>query len=166
MRLEREWKIVPRGIVSSAHIRTASNMDRVLDKGGGLDIHKKSVAAAIAIEDGSILEAEFGMTTDQIYNLKKWLLENGCKRVLVESTASYWYRIDQILRDEVNVIVVNPRGSSLFCVGGLDVLSLIANFSQWHNPHSLHLANHISLSIASYQTHGRPMSRQEPRSVS
>ncbi len=84
-------------------------MDRVLDKGGGLDIHKKSVAAAIAIEDGSTIEAEFGMTTEQIYHLKKWLLENGCKRVLVESTASYWYRIDQVLRDEVNVLVVNPR---------------------------------------------------------
>jgi transposase len=84
-------------------------MDRDLDKGGGLDIHKKSVAAAIAGEDGSILEAEFGMTIEQIYHLKKWLLENGCKRVLVESTASYWYRIDQVMRDEINVIVVNPR---------------------------------------------------------
>ena len=84
-------------------------MDRWLNKGGGLDIHKKSVSAAIASEDGSILEAEFGMTTEQIYNLKKWLLENGCKRVLVESTASYWYRIDQVFRDEIEVIVVNPR---------------------------------------------------------
>jgi transposase len=84
-------------------------MDRDLDKGGGLDIHKKSVAAAIASEDGSILEAEFGMTIEQVYHLKKWLLENGCKRVLVESTASYWYRIDQVLRNEINVIVVNPR---------------------------------------------------------
>lgn len=95
--------------MSSAHIRTAPNMDRELDKGGGLDIHKKSIAAAISSEDGSILEAEFGMTIEQIYDLKKWLLENGCKRVLVESTASYWYRIDQVLRDEINVIVVNPR---------------------------------------------------------
>jgi transposase len=84
-------------------------MDRELDKGGGLDIHKKSVAAAIASEDGSILEAEFGMTIKQIYQLKMWLLENGCKRVIVESTASYWYRIDQVLRDEIEVIVVNPR---------------------------------------------------------
>ena len=84
-------------------------MAKELDKGGGLDIHKKSVAAAIASEDGSILEAEFGMTIEQIYHLKKWLLENGCKRVLVESTASYWYRIDQVMRDEITVIVVNPR---------------------------------------------------------
>lgn len=95
--------------MSSAHIRTASVMAKELDKGGGLDIHKKSVAAAIASEDGSILEAEFGMTIEQIYHLKKWLLENGCKRVLVESTASYWYRIDQVMRDEITVIVVNPR---------------------------------------------------------
>jgi len=95
--------------VSSAHIRTASVMAKELDKAGGLDIHKESVAAAIASEDGSILEAEFGMTIEQIYQLKKWLLENGCKRVLVESTASYWYRIDQVMRDEINVIVINPR---------------------------------------------------------
>ena len=50
-------------------------MAKELDKGGGLDIQKKSVAAAIASEDGSILEAEFGMTIEQIYQLKKWLLD-------------------------------------------------------------------------------------------
>lgn len=95
--------------MSSAHIRTVSYLERELDKGGGLDIHKKSVKAAIESEDGSIIEAEFGMTFLQLYILKKWLLDNGCRRVIVESTASYWYRIDQVLRDEINVIVVNPR---------------------------------------------------------
>jgi transposase len=98
----------PTRIQSSAHIRTASCMEKELDKGGGLDIHKKSVKAAIESEDGSILEAEFGMTVLQLCNLKKWLLDNGCKRVIVESTASYWYRIDQVLSDEIRVIVVNP----------------------------------------------------------
>ncbi len=83
-------------------------MGKELDRGGGLDIHKKSVKAAIASEDGSIMEAEFGMTILQLHNLKRWLLDNGCRRVAVESTASYWYRIVTVLSDEINVIVVNP----------------------------------------------------------
>ena len=84
-------------------------MGNEIDKGGGLDIHKKSVKAAIESEDGTILEAEFGMTIRQLGCLKEWLLDNDCKRVIVESTASYWYRIDQVLSDEINVILVNPR---------------------------------------------------------
>lgn len=83
-------------------------MGNDLDKGGGLDIHKKSVKAAIASSDGSIKDAEFGMTFIQLGNLKNWLIENGCRRVAVESTASYWYRVVQVLSDEINVIVVNP----------------------------------------------------------
>jgi len=101
-------KFVPTRFKSSAHIRTASNMGQDLDKGGGLDIHKKSVKAAIVCSDESVLESEFGMTILQLCKLKAWLLDNGCKRVAVESTASYWYRVVQVLSDELLVIVVNP----------------------------------------------------------
>ncbi len=83
-------------------------MGQDLDKAGGLDIHKKSVKAAIASSDDSMVEAEFGMTILQLSKLKSWLLDNGCKRVAVESTASYWYRVVQVLSDEIKVIVVNP----------------------------------------------------------
>ena len=67
--LNANGKFVPRGIVSSAHIRTASVMAKELDKGGGLDIHKKSVAAAIASEITVQLD------DTQVFLMRKALLE-------------------------------------------------------------------------------------------
>jgi len=79
----------------------------------GLDIHKDKISATSirTCEDGSIEEefAEFGTFTDDFCRLKKWLLEQGCQVVAMESTGVYWRPVHNVLEDIFQVILVNAR---------------------------------------------------------
>jgi transposase len=53
---------------------------------------------------------EFGTSTSEIQKMAKWLQENGCEIVAMESTGSYWKPIYNVLELLcMNVIVVNAQ---------------------------------------------------------
>lgn len=80
----------------------------------GLDVHKKSVVAAICMTDPVTLEAKynvksFSTNNSDIAALRDWLLAQGCHDVCMESTGKYWIPIFNILEPHMNVILTHPK---------------------------------------------------------
>lgn len=80
----------------------------------GLDVHKKSVVASIAVTDPVTLEASYlvksftSMNSD-IHKLHDWLVANKCKDVCMESTGKYWIPIFNILEKDMHVVLTHPK---------------------------------------------------------
>lgn len=86
-------------------------MDVVFPRCAGLDVHKKSVVACVTIRDGGTVSKEvrtFGTTTRQLHALRAWLQESGVTHVAMESTASYWKPVFNLLEENFTPWVVNP----------------------------------------------------------
>ncbi len=79
----------------------------------GLDVHKKVVAACMVLIDEfgneTTLIEEFGTFTDELEDLRNWLLEHDCPIVAMESTGVYWRPIHNILESTTEIILVNAR---------------------------------------------------------
>jgi len=79
----------------------------------GLDVHKKTVVAAVIVPDGQGgLHKEvrtFGTMTKDLLGLSDWLLSFGITHVAMESTGEYWKPIYNILEENFEVLLVNAR---------------------------------------------------------
>src|SRR5579862_8550442 len=78
----------------------------------GLDVHKKSVVAAVISgydEKGRELYEthSFGTTTHDILEMAAWLEERGIDHVALESTGEYWKPIYNLLEGVFTLFVVN-----------------------------------------------------------
>lgn len=75
----------------------------------GVDVHKKKIAACLLC--GRKQKArEFGTSTDDLLEMLDWLLEAGCEAVAMESTASYWKPLYNVLEaSDIKVIVANAQ---------------------------------------------------------
>ena len=84
-------------------------MEKVYDKCCGIDVHKKLIVACF--RKGNKQEVrDFGATTRELLELADWLKEGGCEMVAMESTASYWKPLYNILESsDLNAMVVNAR---------------------------------------------------------
>ena len=82
-------------------------MDKVYDKCCGIDVHKKLIVACF--RQGNKQEIrDFGATTRELLEMADWLKEGGCEMIAMESTASYWKPLYNILETcELNAMVVN-----------------------------------------------------------
>ena len=84
-------------------------MDKIYDKCCGIDVHKKLIVACFRCGRKQELR-EFGATTRELLALADWLKEGGCEMVAMESTASYWKPLYNILESsDLNAMVVNAR---------------------------------------------------------
>lgn len=79
----------------------------------GMDVHKKMVVATIATTDKENITTyqtqKFSTMTYDLKNLQKWLSENNCKNVCMESTGKYWIPVFNILEDTCKIDVVHPK---------------------------------------------------------
>lgn len=79
----------------------------------GLDVHKKKISACIIFPNSSVTDhckvKEFGTFTDDLQELRSWLLEHECPVVAMESTGIYWRPVHNVLEGVVHVILVNAR---------------------------------------------------------
>ena len=84
-------------------------MDKVYDKCCGIDVHKKLIVACF--RQGNKQEIrEFGATTRELLALADWLKEGNCEMVAMESTASYWKPLYNILESsDLKAMVVNAN---------------------------------------------------------
>lgn len=84
-------------------------MDKVYDKCCGIDVHKKLIVACF--KQGNKQEIrEFGATTRELLALADWLKEGNCEMVAMESTASYWKPLYNILEScDLKAMVVNAN---------------------------------------------------------
>ena len=83
-------------------------------KCAGLDVHKKSVVAAVCTSDPVTLAATyttkvFNTTNSDIAALCNWLLAQDCHDVCMESTGKYWIPIFNILEPHMLVILTHPK---------------------------------------------------------
>ncbi len=89
-------------------------MDIIYPICAGLDVHKKSVVASIAVTNPITLEAvysinSFSTMNSDLYRLHDWLLEHNCKDVCMESTGKYWIPIFNILEKDMHVVLTHPK---------------------------------------------------------
>lgn len=79
----------------------------------GLDVHKKTVVAAIIVPDpkgGLHKETRtFGTMTSELLALSDWLMEQGVSHVAMESTGEYWKPVFNILENNFEVLLVNAQ---------------------------------------------------------
>jgi transposase len=80
----------------------------------GLDVHKEKISACLISTVSHSGEAEieireFGTFTDELVELRKWLLSQDCPIVAMESTGVYWRPIHNVIEGYMEVILVNAR---------------------------------------------------------
>ena len=84
-------------------------MKKVYDNCWGIDVHKKLMVTCFIHGREQELR-EFGATTKELLELADWLHKGGCQMIAMESTASYWKPLYNILESTgLNAIVVNAQ---------------------------------------------------------
>ena len=84
-------------------------MDRIYDNCCGIDVHKKLIVACFRKGNKQEIR-EFGATTRELLEMADWLKDGGCEMAAMESTASYWKPLYNILElSGLNAMVVNAR---------------------------------------------------------
>lgn len=89
-------------------------MDVIVQRCAGLDVHKKTVMAALRTPDsrGGRREEvrEFGTYTGQLVELRDWLRSEGVTQVAMEATGVYWKPVWHVLDDarSFELLLVNP----------------------------------------------------------
>ena len=81
----------------------------------GLDVHKKTIVAAVCMTDPVTLEAAYKMKSfstnnSQIAAMRDWLLSYNCHDVCMESTGKYYIPVYNVLESHIsNIVVANPK---------------------------------------------------------
>lgn len=79
----------------------------------GVDVHKSFLVATIIKTSGGIEpyyhKKRFSTFNNAILEFKHWLLDNECHDVCMESTGKYWVPVFNLLEDEINVTIANPK---------------------------------------------------------
>lgn len=84
-------------------------MKKIYDNCCGIDVHKKLMVACFVHGNKQEIR-EFGATTRELLELADWLQQGNCQMVAMESTASYWKPLYNILESSgLDAIVVNAR---------------------------------------------------------
>jgi len=88
-------------------------MDVVHSHCAGLDVHKKTVVAAIIVTkaSGGLRKdiRTFGTTTADLLELSDWLTLYSVTHVAMESTGEYWKPVFNILEESFQVLLVNAQ---------------------------------------------------------
>lgn len=82
---------------------------QIFDRCAGLDVHKDSVVATIKINQLPDQTRTFGTFTEDLHELRDWLLRHNIKHLAMESTGVYWKPVFNILEEHFHVLLVNAR---------------------------------------------------------
>ena len=79
----------------------------------GVDVHKSFLVATIIKTTSGVQPSyqkkRFSTFNNSILAFKKWLIKNQCCDVCMESTGKYWIPVFNLLEDELNVTIANPK---------------------------------------------------------
>ena len=79
----------------------------------GVDVHKSFLVATIIKTTSGVQPSyhkkRFSTFNNSILEFKQWLLDNSCRDVCMESTGKYWIPVFNLLEDEINVTIANPK---------------------------------------------------------
>ena len=87
-------------------------MERIIERGCGLDVHKKSIAACVRLPGAEGQRTQevrtFGTTATELLALRDWLQGHGVTHVAMESTGVYWKPVFYVLEEALTCVLVNP----------------------------------------------------------
>jgi len=87
-------------------------MERLIERGAGLDIHKASVTACVRVPGLTGERRQevqtFGTTAAALLALRDWLNAHGVTHVAMESTGVYWKPVYYVLEEGFTCLLVNP----------------------------------------------------------
>lgn len=91
--------------------KTQNNIEfeQVIERGCGIDIHKKVLVATIR---GSGIKEEtrlFDSFTESIEQMRDWLKGKKVTHIAMESTGVYWKPVYNILEEDFEILLVNAR---------------------------------------------------------
>ena len=79
----------------------------------GVDVHKSFLVATIITTTGGIepsyQKKRYSTFNNSILEFRQWLLDNDCHDLCMESTGKYWIPVFNLLEDEINVTIANPK---------------------------------------------------------
>lgn len=79
----------------------------------GVDVHKSFLVATIIKTTSGVQPSyrkkRFSTFNHSILAFKQWLLDNSCRDVCMESTGKYWIPVFNLLEDDINVTIANPK---------------------------------------------------------
>ena len=75
----------------------------------GIDVHAKMLVACLILANGEKKIRTFSTMTDELLQLRDWLVATKCTHVAIESTGVYWKPVFNILEDALTVILINPE---------------------------------------------------------
>jgi transposase len=79
----------------------------------GVDVHKSFFVATIIKTTSSVepsyQKKRFSTFNNSILQFKQWLIDNDCRDICMESTGKYWIPIFNLLEDEINITIANPK---------------------------------------------------------
>jgi transposase len=86
-------------------------MERVVERGAGLDVHKSSVTACVRVPGGRGSRRQerqsFATTAAGLLALRDWLSAHGVTHVAMESTGVYWKPVYYVLEEVFTCLLVN-----------------------------------------------------------
>jgi len=87
-------------------------MEQLIERVGGLDVHKPTVAACVRMPGVKGTREQhvrtFGTTAAELLALRDWLEALGVTQVAMESTGVYWKPIYYVREERVTCLLVNP----------------------------------------------------------
>jgi transposase len=83
--------------------------DQVIERGCGIDVHKKVIVATIRGTGIKETTRTFNSFTESIEQMRDWLKTEGVTHIAMESTGVYWKPLYNILEEDFEIILVNAR---------------------------------------------------------
>ena len=79
----------------------------------GMDVHKSFLVACIASTNDkgvtTYKQKRFSTFSHDLHFCAKWLADNNCKDVCMESTGKYWIPIYNVLEPSCNIVLAHPK---------------------------------------------------------
>jgi len=83
--------------------------EQVVERGCGIDVHKKVIVATIKGKGLKETTKTFSGFTESIEEMRDWLIKEKITHAAMESTGVYWKPIYNILESDLDIILVNAR---------------------------------------------------------
>lgn len=87
-------------------------MEVLVERGAGLDVHKKSVTVCVMTTEGrEVVKTLMRFTTfhDDLEAMRDWLLEMRVTHVAMEATGEYWKPVYEVLEGWFELVVANAQ---------------------------------------------------------
>nr|WP_319539714.1 hypothetical protein [uncultured Methanospirillum sp.] len=79
-----------------------------VDRACGIDVHRLRLTATIIDSLGNAITKEFSIQIQSLIELRGWIIEETCERILMEATGIYWHPVYAILEGDIPTFVANP----------------------------------------------------------